>query len=73
MLSIGVDMKYRMLRKCIRDLARKQGLPVIWSEGSSHAKVSVGGRATTIPRHSEVNEITARAILTYLFGGNDGN
>lgn len=73
MLSIGVDMKYRMLRKRIRELARKQSLPVVWSEGPSHAKVTVGGRTTTIPRHSEVNEITARAILTYLFGGIDGD
>ena len=67
-------MKYRLLRKRIRELARSQGLSVVWSEGSNHTRVVMGGgRATTIPRHGEVNEITARDILAYLFGGDHGD
>ena len=62
-------MKYRILRRQISELAKSKGLLVFWEEGSSHTKVSVGNRQTTIPRHSEVNEITSRAILRYLFGG----
>ena len=62
-------MKYRVLRRRISELAKSKGLLVIWEEGSSHTKVCVGDRQTTIPRHSEVNEITSRAILCYLFGG----
>ena len=62
-------MKYRMLKKIIIGRARERGLDVEWLEGASHTKVRVGGVQTTIPRHSEVNEITARSILRYLFGG----
>lgn len=62
-------MKYRVLRRRISELAKSRGLSVVWEEGSNHTKASVGGKQTTIPRHSEVNEITSRAILRYLFGG----
>ncbi len=50
-----MQMKYRVLRKTINRLARERGLEAIWDEGSSHTKVTVGTRQTTIPRHSEVN------------------
>lgn len=63
------DVRYRLLRKRINELARLRGLAVTWQEGASHTKVSVGERQSTIPRHAEVNEITARAILRHLFGG----
>ena len=62
-------MKYRLLKKLIVEHAREQGLDVEWLEGASHTKVRVGTLQTTIPRHSEVNEITAHSILRYLFGG----
>ena len=61
--------KSKGLRRQISELAKSKGLLVFWEEGSSHTKVSVGNRQTTIPRHSEVNEITSRAILRHLFGG----
>nr|WP_281177461.1 hypothetical protein [Janibacter limosus] len=32
-------------------------------EGGSHTKVSIGVRTTVSPRHSEINERTARAVL----------
>lgn len=63
------DVRYRLLRKRINELARSRGLVVTWQEGASHTKVGVGERQSTIPRHAEVNEITARAILRHLFGG----
>lgn len=62
-------MTYRTLKRFIIDRAREQGLDVEWSEGANHMKVRVGSVKTTIPRHNEVNEITARSILRYLFGG----
>lgn len=62
-------MTYRTLKRFIIDRAREQGLDVEWSEGANHTKVRVGSVKTTIPRHNEVNEITARSILRYLFGG----
>lgn len=62
-------MKYRLLKKRITDEAHARGLDVVWVEGANHTKVSVGGIQTTIPRHAEVNEITARSILRFLFGG----
>lgn len=66
-------MKYRALCKTIRERTRSRGLIVTWCEGANHTKVRVGDKTTTIPRHSEVNEITARAILEYLFGGRNGD
>ena len=62
-------MKYRLLKKLITEHAHERGLDVEWFEGANHTKVRVGALQTTIPRHSEVNEITARSILRYLFGG----
>lgn len=62
-------MKYRLLKKLITEHARERGLDVEWFEGANHTKVRVGALQTTIPRHSEINEITARSILRYLFGG----
>ncbi|MCF7975861.1 MAG: type II toxin-antitoxin system HicA family toxin [Phycisphaerae bacterium] len=34
-----------------------------YDEGSSHEKWTNGHIKTTIPRHREINELTARAIL----------
>ena len=62
-------MKYRLLKKLITEHARERGLDVEWFEGANHTKVRVGALQTTIPRRSEINEITARSILRYLFGG----
>lgn len=32
-------------------------------EGAKHTKVVIGEARTVVPRHSEINERTARAIL----------
>lgn len=49
--------------KLLRDHAKKTGQQCTEVEGANHTTVTIGGRATTIPRHSEINELTARGIL----------
>jgi mRNA interferase HicA len=56
-------MKRKDLVRRITEHAKANGLDVTFTEGGSHTKVTVGDRRTVVPRHSEVNEITARAIL----------
>ena len=38
-------------------------MPFDVTEGGSHSKVWIGERFVTVPRHNEINELTARAIL----------
>lgn len=64
-------MKRRKLIKAINELAKKRGVTPEWSQGSNHLKVKIGAVQTTIPRHLEVNEITAKSILTFLERGID--
>ena len=47
----------------IADYAKANDLKLIVTEGGNHTKVKVGDNRTTVPRHNEVNEITAKAIL----------
>jgi hypothetical protein len=61
-------MKRRDLLAKISQIAKAKGVKVELTEGGSHTKVTVGNRQTTIPRHSEINEMTARGILKYLEG-----
>lgn len=43
--------------------AKRQGVVLEVKEGGSHTKVSFGGKQTVVPRHTEVNERTAKSIL----------
>ena len=61
-------MKRRDLIKAIEVMAMRDGHSVEMREGSNHTVVKVGSRRTTIPRHREINELTARSILKKLFG-----
>lgn len=56
-------MKRTDLVKRLRKIAKTQGSELILTEGGSHTKVRIGERVTVIPRHSEINEITAKAII----------
>jgi mRNA interferase HicA len=56
-------MKRRELMKKIADHAKASGLDIVLTEGGSHTKIAVGGVKAVVPRHSEINEITAKAIL----------
>lgn len=49
--------------KALAQHAKATGQDMQVSEGGSHTKVVIGDRATVVPRHNEVNEQTARAIL----------
>jgi mRNA interferase HicA len=33
------------------------------TEGGNHTKVIIGNRTEMVPRHSEINEMTAKAII----------
>ena len=63
-------MQRRDLIKRISKIAKDAGVAVEYTEGGSHTKVRMGDKQTTIPRHNEINEHTARGILRYLEGDN---
>jgi mRNA interferase HicA len=56
-------MKRRDLMKRLAAEAKARGLNIEITEGGSHTKVAIGDNQTVVPRHNEINEITARAIL----------
>ena len=56
-------MKRRDLLKTLRDWATASDAEMVVTEGSSHTKVKIGDRQTVVPRHHEINEITAKHIL----------
>ena len=56
-------MKRRELEKRLNRLAREHNAAAIWSEGGNHSKVSIQGVETTVPRHNEIDELTARGII----------
>jgi hypothetical protein len=59
-------VKRRDLMKELRDIAKAQGLELVATEGGSHTKVAIGDRQTTVPRHNEISELTAKGILKYM-------
>jgi mRNA interferase HicA len=59
-------MKRTDLMKTLRASARSRGLEMSELEGGKHTKVMIGEVWTTIPRHREINEHTAKAILDHL-------
>lgn len=56
-------MTRRELLSRLRRHARRTGQPFQLVEGARHTKVTIGDRRTVVPRHTEINDITARAIL----------
>ncbi|HKU36356.1 MAG TPA: type II toxin-antitoxin system HicA family toxin [Paenarthrobacter sp.] len=56
-------VKLRDLLKALERMARDRGLPLEYREGGSHTVIRIGDRQTVVPRHSEINEITARKII----------
>lgn len=53
-----------MKRKDLISLLSEQG--AVFKEGAKHTKVYLNGKQTTVPRHTEINEITAKAIIKQL-------
>lgn len=49
--------------KQIAEIAKVSGATILITEGGSHTRVQLGDRVTYVPRHAEINELTAKAIL----------
>lgn len=56
-------MKRRDPIKRLKAHAKAAGAELLETEGGNHTKVQIGDRQSTVPRHNEINEITAKAIL----------
>ena len=57
-------MRRRELLKRIREAAKVQGLELgEVREGGNHSIFAVGGFKFAVPRHNEINEYTAQAIM----------
>lgn len=56
-------MKRRDLIKKLETEAQRRGETLEMVEGGSHTKVRIGKDVSVVPRHSEINEITAKEIL----------
>lgn len=61
-------MKRTELIKRINRIAKQQQQNAIYTEGCKHTHLRLGDKQTTIPRHNEINELTARGIIKYLEG-----
>jgi hypothetical protein len=61
-------MKQRDLLKKIREAAAGAGLSYETGHGGSHDWLSVDGKKVAFPRHSEINELTARGDPQVLRG-----
>lgn len=53
-----------MKRTDLIRLLKKHG--ATFDEGGKHTKVYLNGKQSTIPRHREINDFTAKAILKQL-------
>lgn len=56
-------MKRKELLKKLRKHARENGYVLEVTEGAKHTKIRMGERMTVVPRHAEINEMTAKSIL----------
>lgn len=61
-----IIVKRRDLLKELKALAKAHGVDYLETEGGSHTRVEFGGKQTTVPRHNEINEITANSILKHM-------
>lgn len=67
-------MKQRDILKALRKMAKEAGVEfVLVRNGANHDIYRLSDLAITMPRHTEVNELTAKGILKdaneYLNGG----
>lgn len=56
-------MKREALLKQLRQIAKANGVPMEFGEGGKHGFALINGQRITIPRHSEIAEGTAKAII----------
>jgi hypothetical protein len=52
--------------KRLAEIAAAEGVQLVTTEGGAHTKVTVGERVSFVPRHNEINELTAKAIIKQL-------
>lgn len=58
-----VVMMRKDLLKRLKQIAKSQNRSLRITEGGSHTRVQIGQHVDYVPRHNEVNEITAKAII----------
>lgn len=56
-------MKKRDLEKKLSQIAKEAGYKLEQAGGTKHDKYRVNGTVITVPRHKEINELTAKAII----------
>ncbi|WP_022867200.1 hypothetical protein [Schaalia vaccimaxillae] len=56
-------MKRRDLIRTLRLITTRHGLTVALKEGGNHTKAQIGTWKTTVPRHREIDETLAKAII----------
>ena len=57
-------VKRNDLLRRLNEIAIEKGLTFELTEGGNHSKVRIGGVLFPIPRHREINERLARAIIS---------
>ncbi|WEV47302.1 hypothetical protein OZX62_03215 [Bifidobacterium sp. ESL0690] len=65
-------MKRKKLERRLWEIARLHNLDITFREGGNHTIVVIGSTQSTIPRHREINEITANSIIRYFERNLDG-
>jgi hypothetical protein len=53
-------MKRRQVLKKLQTHARRSGLEYLEVELTNHTGISIGGHRSTLGRHSEIDDVTAR-------------
>ncbi|MDD7464623.1 MAG: hypothetical protein PUK59_00015 [Actinomycetaceae bacterium] len=56
-------MKRRDLIKKLNQIAKAKGETLVLTEGGNHTKATIGCWAEPIPRHNEIREHLAQAII----------
>lgn len=54
--------------KRLSQIAKNEGTALEIREGGSHTVVKIGNRQDSVPRHNEINENTAKAIIRKMEG-----
>jgi mRNA interferase HicA len=56
-------MKRQALLDALKAIAKAEKAQMVVTEGKKHTKVTIGDRVEMVPRHSDVNEQLAKAII----------
>lgn len=67
-----VSVEHPKTLDCVQrsvEIAKKRGVKMATREGGAHTQVRIGESVTYVPRHAEINEITAKAIMKQIGEG----